>query len=73
MADFDLSILAKIYGLFCFRIEGLNKFYFIVMQNLDYFPEDSVIFRYDLKFSEVNRKHVNAATDLVIINDYLMN
>lgn len=42
------------------------------MQNLDFFPENSVIFRYDLKFSEVNRKHVDALSDIQIINDLLI-
>ena len=31
--------------------------YFILMHNLDVFPESSVVFKYDLKFSEFNRKH----------------
>lgn len=43
------------------------------MRNLDYFPEENVIFRYDLKFSEVNRKHVDTMADLQVIHEYLMN
>lgn len=58
--------------MFCLRIENLTKYYFIIMQNLDFFPSRSVIFRYDLKFSEVNRKHVDTMADLQIINDLLL-
>ena len=29
------------------------------MQNLDIFPKDSVVFKYDLKFSEFNRRHLD--------------
>jgi hypothetical protein len=43
------------------------------MHNLDYFPEDCVAFRYDLKFSEVNRKHLDTIADLQIIHEHLMN
>jgi len=42
------------------------------MQNLEPFPSNSVIFRYDLKFSEVNRKHVDTETDLQVIQDFLI-
>jgi Phosphatidylinositol-4-phosphate 5-Kinase len=67
-----MSLMARIYGLFCLRIEHTSKYYFIIMQNLDFFPERDVIFRYDLKFSEVNRKHVDALADLQVINDLLV-
>ncbi len=54
------TILAKIYGLFSLKINQSKKFYFIIMQNLDIYPESSVIFKYDLKFSEFNRNHLNS-------------
>lgn len=66
------SILARIFGVFCLRIENVSKYYFIIMQNLEPFPSRSVIFRYDLKFSEVNRKHVDTETDLQVIQDFLI-
>ena len=52
-------ILARIYGLFSLKIDNQSKVYFIIMQNLDIFPKDSVIFKYDLKFSEFNRRHLD--------------
>ena len=64
--------MARIYGLFCLRIENASKYYFIIMQNLDFFPNSSVIFRYDLKFSEVNRKHVDSSSDLLLISQMLV-
>lgn len=51
----------------------MEKFYFIIMQNIDYFPDESVLFRYDLKFSEVNRKHVQTEADLKFIQQYMVN
>jgi hypothetical protein len=65
-------IFAKIFGVFCLRIENVSKYYFIIMQNLEPFPSKSVVFRYDLKFSEVNRKHVDAEADLQVIHDFLI-
>eukprot|EP00347_Sterkiella_histriomuscorum_P004969 403358396 len=53
------SLMAKIYGLFSLKIENQSKVYFIIMQNLDIYPEHSVIFKYDLKFSEYNRQHLD--------------
>jgi len=37
-------------------MKNVEKVYFILMQNIDYFDKDLVKFRYDLKFSEANRK-----------------
>ena len=65
-------IFARIFGVFCLRIEHVSKYYFIIMQNLEPFPSKSVLFRYDLKFSEVNRKHVDAEADLHVIHDFLI-
>ncbi|CDW81549.1 phosphatidylinositol phosphate kinase pipk5 [Stylonychia lemnae] len=53
------SLLARIYGLFSLKIENQSKVYFIIMHNLDIYPKDSVIFKYDLKFSEFNRRHLD--------------
>jgi hypothetical protein len=55
------------------RIEETSKYYFIIMQNIDFFPSSSVIFRYDLKFSEVNRQHVDTMADLQVIYELLVN
>ena len=70
--DNPLSLLSKIYGLFSLKMPQINKVYFIVMHNFDIFSEQKVVFRYDLKFSEVNRKHVETANDLMFIHKYLI-
>ena len=41
------------------------------MENLDYLPQSKVLFRYDLKFSEVNRLHICNFSDVQIVFDYL--
>ena len=57
--DNETTVLAKIYGLFSLKLHNRqDKLYFIIMQNLDIFTPGSVIFKYDLKFSEFNRKHI---------------
>ncbi len=56
LSDNESTLLARIYGLFSVRLRrGEEKMYFMIMQNLDSFPKGSVIFKYDLKFSEFNR------------------
>jgi 1-phosphatidylinositol-4-phosphate 5-kinase len=61
------SLLCRIYGLFSLKLPDISKFFFIVMNNFDCFSQNKVVFRYDLKFSEVNRKHVEASKDLLFI------
>ena len=43
------------------------------MQNLDVFPDEKIVFKYDLKFSEVNRKHLDNIQDVYFIQEYLVN
>lgn len=49
------TMLSKIFGFFTLKKvakdEQHTKSHFIVMENLDIFPEGSVKFKYDLKFS----------------------
>ena len=41
------------------------------MENIDFFPQSKVLFRYDLKFSEVNRLHIQNLEDVHLIQEYL--
>jgi Phosphatidylinositol-4-phosphate 5-Kinase len=67
------TLLAKIYGLFSLKFHNRQaKMYFIIMQNLDIFQSGSVIFKYDLKFSQFNRKHMNT-NDYEQVKAYLIN
>eukprot|EP00347_Sterkiella_histriomuscorum_P011407 403372578 len=66
------TTLAKIYGLFSLKLPGINKVYFIIMQNLDYYSDNTVIFRYDLKFSQVNRRQIESHSDIQFLHEYLL-
>ena len=67
------SLMARIYGVFSLKLPNINKVYFIVMHSLDFCQDQKVVFRYDLKFSEVNRTHINTEQDLAFIQEYLVN
>lgn len=49
------SILARIYGVFSFKIKEKKKVFHVLMENLDPFDDDFCLFKYDLKFSSINR------------------
>ena len=52
------SLIAKIYGVFSISnlsADGSEPFYVILMENLDPFPKDMILFKYDRKFSKKNR------------------
>ena len=63
--------MARIYGLISMKTQSQAKVYFIIMENLDYLPSSKVLFRYDLKFSEVNRLHISNFSDVQIVFEYL--
>ena len=67
------SLMARIYGVFSLKLPQINKVYFIVMHSLDFCQDQKVVFRYDLKFSDVNRTHINTEQDLAFIQEYLVN
>ncbi|CDW91623.1 phosphatidylinositol 4-phosphate 5-kinase-like protein 1 [Stylonychia lemnae] len=67
------TLLARILGMFSFKVQNQKKQYFILMQNLDYLPSNKVIFRYDLKFSEVNRQKIVSEQILNTVIDILIN
>jgi len=52
------SLLAKIYGCFSVKVNNKNKVYHILMENLDPLDDDFILFKYDMKFSTVNRKEI---------------
>jgi len=54
------SLLAKIYGCFSIRVNNKNKVYHILMENLDPLDDEHILFKYDMKFSTVNRKEINS-------------
>lgn len=53
---FPNSLLAKIVGVYSIKIDDKTKVYHILMENLDPIHDTFIKFKYDLKFSSVNRK-----------------
>lgn len=43
----EKSLIAKIYGVFSVSIEKREPVYYILLENLDPFPKENVIFKYD--------------------------
>jgi hypothetical protein len=71
VSDNKTTVLAKIYGFFSLKKDRQDKVYFIIMHNLGVFPENSVAFKYDLKFSEYNRKNLEL-NDIEMIKCFLL-
>jgi hypothetical protein len=63
------SLLAKIYGCFSIRVNNKNKVYHILMENLDPLDDEFILFKYDMKFSTVNRKEINSNTTIRAIKN----
>lgn len=66
------SLLAKIYGCFSIRVNNKNKVYHILMENLDPLDDDFILFKYDMKFSTVNRKEINSNSTIRGIKNTFM-
>jgi len=70
--DNPRSLLAKIYGCFSIKVNNKNKVYHILMENLDPLDDEFILFKYDMKFSTVNRKEINSnSTIRAIKNTFL--
>jgi len=54
----EKSLIAKIYGIFSISIEKREPFYVLLLENLDPFNKNDVLFKYDRKFSKKNRFHL---------------
>jgi hypothetical protein len=50
------TLLAKIVGVYSIKIGNKDKVYQILMESLDPIDESFIKFKYDLKFSSVNRR-----------------
>lgn len=50
------SVLAKIVGIYSIKISEKTKVYHILMESVDPFSDLFIRFKYDLKFSSVNRR-----------------
>ena len=50
LKDQPKTLLVRIFGLFSIKVTGVDKFYFIIMHNLEVFPNEYVIQRYAFDF-----------------------
>jgi hypothetical protein len=66
------SLLAKIYGIFSIKVNNKNKVYHILMENLDPLDDEFILFKYDMKFSTVNRKEINSNSTIRAIKNTFM-
>lgn len=66
------SLLAKIYGCFWIRVNNKTKVYHILMENLDPIDDDFILFKYDMKFSTVNRKEIDSNGTIRAIKNTLV-
>lgn len=55
LVDNKRTLIAKIFGIYSVRIDKKQKFYLMIIENLDPFEDDYVLFKYDRKFSKKNR------------------
>jgi hypothetical protein len=61
------SILAKIVGIYSIRIGNKDKVYQILMESLDPIEESLIKFKYDLKFSTVNRREFKRKQEVKVV------
>ena len=54
----EKSLIAKIYGIFSVSIERREPMYYLLLENLDPFQKQDILFKYDWKFSKKNRFHL---------------
>lgn len=66
------SLLAKIVGVYAVRIAEKDKVYHVLMESLDPVDESFIRFKYDLKFSTVNRREYKSRHEVRVVRDELL-
>jgi hypothetical protein len=66
------SLLAKILGVFSIQIDQKDKVYHILMESLDPIDDLFIKFKYDLKFSTVNRREYKSRQEVNLVRDELL-
>jgi hypothetical protein len=66
------SLLAKIVGIYAIRIADKDKVYHVLMESLDPIDESFIRFKYDLKFSTVNRREYKNRQEVKVVRDELL-
>jgi hypothetical protein len=66
------SLLAKIVGVYSIQIDQKDKVYHILMESLDPIDEQFIKFKYDLKFSTVNRREYKSREEVKLVTSELL-
>lgn len=66
------SVLAKIVGIYAIRIADKDKVYHVLMESLDPIDESFIRFKYDLKFSTVNRREYKSRHEVKVVREELL-
>lgn len=64
--------MAKIVGIYSIRIADKTKVYHILMESLDPINDRFIKFKYDLKFSTVNRREYKTRGEANMVRDELL-
>lgn len=66
------SLMAKIVGVYSIKIGKKDKVYQILMESLDPIEESFIRFKYDLKFSTVNRREFKHKQEVKVVQNELI-
>lgn len=66
------TLLAKIIGVYSIKIGNKDKVYQILMESLDPIDESFIKFKYDLKFSSVNRREFKRKQEVKVVQNELL-
>lgn len=66
------SLLAKIVGVYSIQIDQKDKVYHVLMESLDPIDEHFIKFKYDLKFSTVNRREYKNRQEVNMVREELL-
>jgi Phosphatidylinositol-4-phosphate 5-Kinase len=66
------SLLAKIVGVYSITIGQKEKVYHVLMESLDPLDDAFIRFKYDLKFSTVNRREYKSRHEVNLVRDELI-
>jgi hypothetical protein len=66
------SLMAKIVGIYSIRIGNKDKVYQVLMESLDPIDEKFIKFKYDLKFSSVNRREFKRKEEVKVVQAELL-
>jgi Phosphatidylinositol-4-phosphate 5-Kinase len=59
-------------GVYSIQIDQKDKVYHVLMESLDPIDEQFIKFKYDLKFSTVNRREYKSRDEVKLVRDELL-